>query len=382
MATDIIQPVDHPTMTRKDTNTVRPGRLLSLDGLRGFDMLWIIGGQEIVRGVAKALPGRFSDAMAQQFEHVRWEGLHFFDVIWTLFMFMVGVSLCFSIAKRKRMNESDGRIISHAIQRSLILFVLGMMAQGNLLDFSLATLHPFYSVLHGIAAGYLIATIVTLKFRLRGQAIVTAVFLIVYWILLLAIPVPGVGRGVLTPTGNAATYIDSLLMGRFYYGENTWFLSYLGFASSVLLGVLAGEVLLSERTARLKCWILYGYGAGLLVAGLLWSVWLPIIKLLWTSSFVLVAGGLSCLMMATFYLVIDVLGYRKWVFPFTVIGMNALAVYMATILFDFRKIGNIFVGHLLPRAGRWDEALSASAALAIVWLILYWMYRTRSFVKV
>jgi predicted acyltransferase len=237
-------------------------------------------------------------------------------------------------------------------------------------------------VLHGIAAGYLIATIVTLKFRLRGQAIVTAVFLIVYWILLLAIPVPGVGRGVLTPTGNAATYIDSLLMGRFYYGENTWFLSYLGFASSVLLGVLAGEVLLSERTDRLKCWILYGYGAGLLVAGLLWSVWLPIIKLLWTSSFVLVAGGLSCLMMATFYLVIDVLGYRKWVFPFTVIGMNALAVYMATILFDFRKIGNIFVGHLLPRAGRWDEALSASAALAIVWLILYWMYRTRSFVKV
>jgi predicted acyltransferase len=382
MATDIIQPVDHPTMPRKDANAMRPERLLSLDGLRGFDMLWIIGGQELVRGMAKALPGRFSDAMAQQFEHVRWEGLHFFDVIWTLFMFMVGVSLCFSIAKRKRMNESNGRIVSHAIQRSLILFVLGMVAQGNLLDFSLATLHPFYSVLHGIAAGYLIATIVTLKFRLKGQAIVTAVFLVVYWILLIAIPVPGVGRGVLTPTGNAATYIDSLLMGRFYYGENTWFLSYLGFASSVLLGVLAGEVLLFEGTARVKCWILYGYGAGLLLAGLLWSVWLPIIKLLWTSSFVLVAGGLSCLMMATFYLVIDVLGYRKWVFPFTVIGMNALAVYMATILFDFRKIGNIFVGHLLPRVGRWDEALSAAAALAIVWLILYWMYRTRSFVKV
>jgi predicted acyltransferase len=87
-------------------------------------------------------------------------------------------------------------------------------------------------------------------------------------------------------------------------------------------------------------------------------------------------------MMATAYLVIDVLGYRKWVFPFTVIGMNALAVYMATILFDFRKIGNILVGHLLPRVGKWDDALSASAALAIVWLILYWMYRTRSFVKV
>jgi predicted acyltransferase len=361
---------------------LRPARLLSLDGLRGFDMFWIIGGQEMVRSLAKVWPGRFSDAMVQQFEHVPWVGLHFFDVIWTLFMFMVGISLCFSIAKRRRTRDSDCSIVYHAIQRALILFALGMIAQGNLLDFNLATFHPFYSVLHGIAAGYLIATMVTLKFRLRGQAIVTAVFLVAYWILLLAIPVPGVGRSVLTPAGNAATYIDSLVMGRFYYGENTWFLSYLGFASSVLLGVLAGEVLLSERTARLKCWILYGYGAGLLLAGLLWSLWLPIIKLLWTSSFVLVAGGLSCVMMATFYLIIDVLGYRKWVFPFTVIGMNALAVYMATILFDFRKVGNILVGHLLPRVGRWDHFLSESAALAIIWFILYWMYRTKSFVKV
>jgi predicted acyltransferase len=384
MATDIIQPVDRPTITSRDTNAdaVRPTRLLSLDGLRGFDMLWIIGGQQIVRGLAKVWPSRFSDAIAEQFEHVRWQGLHIFDVIWTLFMFMVGVSLAFSIAKRKRMSESDGRILSHAIQRASILFVLGMIAQGNLLDFSLATLHPFYSVLHGIAAGYLIATFVTLKFRVRGQALTTAIFLVGYWILLVSIPVPGVGRGVLTPTGNAATYIDSLLMGRFYYGENTWFLSYPGFASSVLLGVLAGEVLLSDRTAKAKCCTLYGYGACLLAAGLIWSIWLPIIKLLWTSSFVLVAGGISCLMMATFYLVIDVLGYRRWIFPFTVIGVNALAVYMATILFDFRKIGNVFIGHLLPRVGRWDQVLSESAALAIVWLILYWMYRTRSFVKV
>ena len=256
-----------------------------------------------------------------------------------------------------------------------------MAAQGNLLDFSLATLHPFYSVLHGIAAGYLIATVVTLNLRARGQAIVTAIFLVLYWILLLAIPVPGVGRGVLTPTGNAATYIDSLLMGRFYFGENTWFLSYLGFASSVLIGVLAGELLLSQQSPKRKCLLLYGYGAGLLILGVLWSIWLPIIKLLWTSSFVLVAGGLSCLMMATFYLVIDVLGHKRWVFPFTVIGMNALAVYMATMLFDFRTIGNIFVGQLLPRVGKWDDALAHAAAFAVVWLILYWMYRTRSFVK-
>jgi predicted acyltransferase len=336
----------------------RPDRLLSLDGLRGFDMLWIIGGAEIVKDLAKACPGKLSTELAQQFEHVAWVGLHAFDIIWTLFMFMVGVSLAFSIANRKLRNASRRSIYSHAIRRSIILFSLGMVAQGNLLQFNLATLHPFYSVLHGIAAGYLIATIVTMNLRAKGQAIVTAIFLLSYWILLLVIPVPGVGRGVLTSTGNAATYIDSLIMGRFYYGENTWFLSYLGFASSVLIGVLAGELLLSARSIRAKCLALYAYGAGLLILGLIWSIWLPIIKLLWTSSFVLVAGGISCLMMATFYLIIDVLGYRKWAFPFSVIGMNALAVYMATNLFDFRLIGNVFVGSLLPRVGRWGEALA------------------------
>lgn len=373
------------SQTDSAAGVAQSARLLSLDGLRGFDMLWIIGGQFIIRGLAKVWPSRFSSAVSAQFEHVPWVGLHLFDVIWTLFMFMVGVSLSFSIAKRKRMNESPRSIYAHAVKRAVILFILGMVAQGNLLEFNLATLHPFYSVLHGIAAGYLIATVVTMNFKAKGQAITTAVFLVGYWILLLTIPVPGVGRGVLTPTGNAATYIDHLVLGRFYYvplgQENTWFLSYLGFAASVLLGVLAGELLLSGRSKKVKCLMLYGYGAGLLVLGLVWSIWLPIIKLLWTSSFVLVAGGVSCLMMATFYLLIDVLGYKKWVFPFTVIGMNALAVYMATGLFDFRKIGNIFVGSLLPRVGRWDDVLAYSASLAIIWLILYWMYRTQTFVK-
>lgn len=383
MATKTIQPERGPLTRAADaTASVAPSeRLLSLDGLRGFDMVWIIGGQFLIHGLAKAWPDRFWTGLSAQFEHVPWQGLHAFDIIWTLFMFMVGVSLTFSLAKRKRMRESHGAIYAHAVKRAVLLFILGMIAQGNLLQFNLATLHPFYSVLHGIAAGYLIATIVTLNFNVKGQAITTAIFLVGYWILLLTIPVPGVGRGVLTSTGNAAIYIDTLIQGRFHFGDNTWFLSYLGFASSVLLGVLAGQILLSARTKKEKCLMLCGYGVGLLVLGLIWSLWFPIIKLLWTSSFVLVAGGISCLLMATFYFLIDVIGYRRWVFPFTVIGMNALAVYMATEVYDFRRIGDIFVGSLLPRVGRWDEALSAAASLTILWLILYWMYRTRSFVK-
>ena len=345
-------------------------------------MLWIIGGAEILKSLAAAHPTAFSNAIADQLEHVPWSGLHAFDVIWTLFMFMVGISISISLSRRKQANKDRAAIYWHAIARALILFFLGMIAQGGLLEFNLATLHPFYSVLHGIAAGYLIATIVAMNTGPRGRIVVTGIFLVAYFILLETIPVPGFRRGVLTSTGNAAAYVDHLVMGRFSYGENTWFLSYLGFASSVLLGVIAGDVLLAPRFAmKTKCLILFGFGAGLLALGLLWSIWLPVIKLLWTSSFVLVAGGLSCLMMAAFYLVIDVLGWKRWAFPFQVIGMNALAVYMGTNIVNFRLIGNVFVGHLVPRLGRWGDTLSHVTALTIIWLVLYWMYRTRSFVK-
>ena len=236
MATEILQPQGEPLTPNfpETTPVARSERLLSLDGLRGFDMFWIIGGQFILHGLAKVWPDRFWMGLSAQFEHVRWQGMHAFDVIWALFMFMVGVSLTFSLAKRKRTHESHGAIYAHAVKRAVLLFILGMILQGNLLQFNLSTFHPFYSVLHGIAAGYLIATIVTLNFKAKGQAITTAIFLLSYWILLLTIPVPGVGRGVLTPYGNAATYIDHLVFGRFSYvplgQENTWLLSYLGFA--------------------------------------------------------------------------------------------------------------------------------------------------------
>ena len=387
MTTDTVQAKEARIgSARVQTSLAAPARLLSLDVLRGFDMFWIIGGQGIVMGLAKVWPGKFSTTVVQQLHHVPWEGLHFYDVIWPLFMFMVGVSIPFSLTKRISNGAAKRELYLRAVRRALILFVLGMIAQGNLLQFNLATLHPCYSVLHGIAAGYLIATIVTLNFKPKAQMVITASFLVLYWILLVTIPVPGVGRGALTPFGNAATYIDDLVLGRFSYVpvgmENTWFLSYLGFASSVMIGVLAGELLLSARPEKVKCWMLSACGVGLIILGAVWSIWLPVIKLLWDGSFVLIAGGISCLTMAALYLVIDVLGYRKWAFPLSVIGMNALAVYMATEMFDFRKIGDVFVGHLLPRVGRWDLFLGESTAFIIIWLILYWMYRTRSFVKI
>jgi predicted acyltransferase len=236
-------------------------------------------------------------------------------------------------------------------------------------------------VLHGIAAGYLIAFAVAIELKPKIQGAVIAIFLLVYWALLELIPVPGIGAGVLTPDGNVATWIDQLVLGRFHYGENTWFLSYPGFASSVLLGVLAGHLLMLPLGEKTKVMMLAGAGVASVGLGLLWSLVFPIIKLLWTSSFVLVGGGFGFLMLALFYWIIEVKGCRRWAFFFTVIGMNSIAVYVGTALISFRQIGNVFVGSLLPRIQPWDDLVSASAAFIAVWLVLYWMYRTRTFVK-
>jgi len=119
-----------------------------------------------------------------------------------------------------------------------------------------------------------------------------------------------------------------------------------------------------------------------LLAGLLWSLWFPVIKLMWTSSYVLISGGFSFLVLALFYWIVDVLGYRKWAFGFIVIGVNSIAVYVATEIFDFSCVGNIFVGRLLPRVGRWDNLAEAAAAFGIVWLILFWMYRKKEFIRI
>jgi predicted acyltransferase len=353
---------------------------MSIDALRGFDMFWIIGGSAIFTGLAKALGGPLV-ALTPQFDHVRWEGLHFFDLIWPLFMFIVGVSIPLSIEKRKAEGTKKRSLYIHAIRRTIILFVLGMVVQGGLLNWDLSKLHPCYSVLHGIAAGYLIAIIVAIELRPKMQVAAIAIFLLLYWGILELIPVPGVGAGLLTPDDNLATWVDQIILGRFHHGENTWFLSYLGFASSVLLGVLAGHLIMMPYSEKKRVLLLAGSGAICLALGLLWSLTFPVIKLLWTSSFVLIGGGYGFLMLALFYWIIEVKGYRRWAFFFRVIGMNSIVVYVAIMLISFEQIGNIFVGSLLPRIGVWDELVSASASVAIIWLILYHMYCTRTFVK-
>jgi predicted acyltransferase len=360
----------------------RVQRLVSLDALRGFDMFWITGGTPIMFGLGKIVQRPIFDKFLVQFDHVPWRGLHLFDLIWPLFMFVMGASIPLGVANRRARGESDRDLLLHACWRAAVMFCLGTVTQGNLLTFDWYQFRPCYSVLHGLAAGYLVAMLVVLAVKPKWHAATIAGLLLGYWAMIMLVPVPGHGSGVLTPFNNLPAYFDQLVLGHLHYGTNTWFLTYPVFGASVLLGVLAGQMLMSNLSPMSKVYRLLGAGAASLAAGVVWSLSFPVIKLMWTSSYVLIAGGLSFMALAFFYWIIDVLGYKRWAFGFVVIGMNSIAVYVATEIFDFRHIGNIFVGHLVPLIGRFGPFVEAGASFAVVWLILYWMYTKKEFIRI
>ena len=369
-----------------DTNehtTPISGRLASIDALRGFDMFWIIGGQWIFSSLDKIFNHPITAGVSEQLKHAEWEGFRFEDLIMPLFLFIVGVAMPFSFNKRLGQGQSKKQLYSHIIKRVVILWILGMITQGNLLRYDLSKLHIYSNTLQAIAAGYLIASILILNLKIRWQMVTTGGLLLLFWVLMRWVPVPGYGAGVLTEEGNLAIYLDRLILGRFQDGTTySWILSSMTFGGTVMLGVLAGQLLISRKNNKAKVLWLFGAGVGTLLLGIVWSGWFPIIKYLWTSSFVLFSGGICLLLLALFYLLIDVWGLRKWAFGFVVIGMNAITVYMVTRLFDFRQVGNIFVGGLNKWLGQWNDFVQAVAGFTVIWLILYWMYRKKSFIKI
>ena len=209
-------------------------------------------------------------------------------------------------------------------------------------------MHLWTDTLHAIAVGYLVSSILILEVKRKLQLIIVASLLVIYWLVMALIPIPGKGAGIYEPEMNLALYVDNAVLGHWQEGAGwTYILSNMTFICSVMLGVFAGQILMSDANPMRKAGLLALIGVACIIAGKVWGIWFPIIHHLWTSSLVLFAGGLSFLLLALFYLVIDIWGYKKWSFFFVVIGTNAIAVYVATHLFDFTLIGNVFVGGLL-----------------------------------
>ncbi len=304
-----------------------------------------------------------------------------------LFLFVVGAAMPFSFARRVELGHSRSRVLVKLLRRTVILFVLGMAVQGHLLEFNLATLHPFSNTLQAIAVGYLVAGILMLTIPVWGQ-IAAAIFLMVgYWLLLRFIPVPGHGAGVFEPHVNIAYMVEQWVMGRFIDGTDppyTWVLSSMTFAATVLLGVFAGYVLRSASTPLIKFGWLVLLGAVCLAAGWAWAEYLqfPIIKHIWTSSMVLWAAGWSYLLLALFYLVIDVIGLRFLAFPFVVIGMNAITIYVASYFVPFDKIAAGLVGGLASHLGPAGPFAIAFTTVLLVWLLLYHLHRHKIFLRI
>ncbi len=360
-------------------------RVASIDALRGFSMFWIIGGGTIFRSLDQIFNHPVTAFIGIQLKHVEWLGFHFEDLIMPLFIFIVGTSVPFSISNRLKRGQSRGRIYLHIVKRTAVLYFLGVLIGSGGLHFNWPEM-DWVGVLHRIAVCYFFAAFLLMHTKWRTQAIVTGAILLLYWAALTLVPVPGHGAGVITQEGCLPAYIDQLFVpGKiseaFYgYGDSNGVLPTLASVSTVLLGVLTSHWLRSDRPDNHKVTGLVLAGLISLSAGYAWGQVFPVIRLLWTSSMVLFTAGLSLLLLALFYWLIDVRGYKKWAFGFVVIGMNAIAVYVATRVFVVHRIGRIFVGGL--DWGQWSGFIHAVVGLMVVWLVLWWMYRKRLFIKI
>ena len=360
-------------------------RVISVDALRGFDMFWIIGGDIGFQALDKVFHNRLSGFIKVQFDHVEWVGFHFEDIIMPLYLFLVGLSMVYSYRKRLGNATSDRSIWMHTIKRVVILWILGMMVQGNLLTYDIDQIKFFTNTLQSIAAGYLIATIIILYMPVVYQIASTIGLLVLYWLILGLIPVGGTTANAYTPDGNVAIIVEKAVMGRFIaWGTYTWIVSSLNFGALVMLGVFAGYIMQSEQEKMKRFWNFMIFGSSIIVLGLILSIWHPIIKHIFTSSFVLFSGGISLLMLAVFYLVIDVWNIRRGTRWLIIIGSNSIFAYVAYHLFssNFSGMAEVFLNGLKPWIANWFDVLSIFGATLILYIILWYMYRNRTFIKI
>ena len=334
-------------------------RLVSLDALRGFDMAFILGLGEVFRLLAVAFGAKtngtdFVSRFAAHFEHAKWEGLHFEDIIFPLFIFIAGVSLTFSLP-RAVARLGRRRAVLRLLVRCVVLFLLGVLMNGGLENGCERV--RWMGVLQRIAIASLGAGMLAMFFKTRGLIVATITILVGYWALLAFVPVPGFGAGDFAEQHNLANWMDAnFLAGRRYDGDHDpeGILSNLPAIATALFGVLAGRWLLGPVSPERKAAWLAIAGTVLLLSGWAWGWDFPVVKKLWTSSYVLVTAGWSALLLALFYWMVELRGWRAWTTPFVWIGMNPIALYVAANLMMPKVLAERLTGRLdLPHHTTW-----------------------------
>ena len=366
-------------------------RLASLDILRGFDLFLLVFFQPVFVALARQLNLPFLDEVLYQFDHEVWEGFRFWDLVMPLFLFMTGASMPFSLSKYKNASVDYWPVYRRILKRVILLFVFGMIVQGNLLGFDSKHIYFYSNTLQSIAVGYFIAAVIQLHFSFRWQIIITLLLLLVYWI-------PMTFLGDFTPAGNFAEQVDRWGLGRFrdgvYWNEDgtwsfssqynyTWVWSSLTFGVTVMLGAFAGKIMKEGKTNRKKVvQILLLIGLFLIGMAGLWSLQMPVIKRLWTGSMALLSGGYCFLLMALFYYWIDYKGHTRGLNWLKIYGMNSITAYVLGEVVNFRCVAASVSYGLEQYLGNYYPVWLTFANYLILFVLLMTMYKCRLFLKV
>ena len=369
-------------------------RLMSLDALRGFDMFFIMGGAALITALCDLFPEGSDSWLAFQMKHAEWDGFYHHDTIFPLFLFIAGISFPFSYAKSQSLGVSKGAQYGKILKRVLILIVLGLVCNG-LFKWDFAHLR-YPSVLGRIGLAWGIAALIRMNTGTLTRAILCVFLLVGYWLLIRFVPAPdAAGTGVYSMDGCIVGWVDRQIMPGHIYRPSYDPEGLLGTIPAVvtaLLGMFTGDFIrLDERkqlfgkplTGGAKTVLMLLASALMLGLGLLWSLYFPINKALWSSTFVLVAGAYSLSMFALFYWIIDVKGWRKWAHCFEIIGLNSITIYLFQRFVSVKYTNEYFLkglaGQLSPE---WGAVLLAVGYIAFCWLFLTFLYRKKIFLKV
>jgi predicted acyltransferase len=387
-------------------------RLLSLDALRGFDMFWIVGGEEVVHALYQAWPNGATRLLHNQMDHKDWQGVAFYDLIFPLFVFIVGVSLVFSLT---RMIERSGKAtaVKRIFFRSLVLYGFGLLVYGGLSK-GVENIR-WMGVLQRIAICYFFASLIFCFVKTRGMIAICAALLLGYWAVMALVPFPDVrptpgGDQTITKGGgftsvaqlnlasatmisgkylpgvNLANFVDQKFLPG-YKWDGTYdpegILSTFPAIATCLLGIFAGLLLRNPSVPdQKKVLCLLGVGAAGVALGFLWGLEFPVIKKIWTSSYVLVAGGYACLFLAAFYQIIEIWQWRKWCAPFVWIGLNPITIYLVFHFVAFEKLALLVVGGPIEAsAGAAGQLVVTLAIVALMFAFVRFLFQRKIFLR-